>query len=202
MIKSLRCAFIASLLCVSSVLMADNPQPYASVNTMPLTYYFVQDAYILGSLATANSSSIIIDVESNDGGVARYLAQQNIPSVTQIYSVNLWPNGTPPQYDRFQQFLSNVIQEKTAGIITPIRMTPSEAANALNVVADFIYLASNDENALLQQIQSWFSLLSTKGVICGNNWNENSIKIAVSQAANNLNLVLRINDNVWNLQRN
>ena len=107
----------------------------------------------------------------------------------------------PPVYNRYQQFLSNVVQENTAGVIVPIRMESEEAAQALNVIADFIYLGSNDPTTLLTDIENWFSHLSTNGVISGTNWNDNSAKVAVAQAALNLNLVLRINDNVWYLQR-
>lgn len=193
--------FGLSLFCMSAQLSA-LPQPYDSVQTLPIVYYYVPDGYILSNLATENSSSVIVDVESNDGSVARYLAQQNIPSVTKIYSVNLWPAGDPPEYDRFQRFLSNVIQEGTAEVIIPLRMSSDEAATALNVNADLIYFGSFDSDTLYSEITQWIAALSDNGVMCGNNWNENPIKYAVVKAANDYNLNLGINGNVWSLKKN
>lgn len=177
-------------------------QPYDSINTLPIIYYYVPDGYILSSLATNNSSQVIVDVESTDGGVARYLAQQNIPSVTTIYSVSLWPAGDPPEYDRYQRFLSNVIQEGTTEVIVPLRMSSAEAASALNINADLIYFGSFDSNTLYAEITQWIANLSDTGVLCGNNWNENAIKVAVVKAANDYNLNLGLADNVWYLKKN
>lgn len=192
---------LAALLCLSSQLTA-LPEPYNSVQTLPIIYYYVPDGYVLSSLATDNSSSVIVDVESEDGAVARYLAQQNIPTVTKVYSVSLWPAGDPPEYDRYQRFLSNVIQEGTAEVVVPLRMSSAEAAAALNVNADLIYFGSFDSDTLYEEITHWIANLSDNGVLCGNNWNENAIKVAVVNAANDFNLNLGLNSNVWYLKKN
>jgi hypothetical protein len=192
---------LAALLCLSSQLTA-LPEPYNSVQILPIIYHYVPDGYVLSSLATDNSSSVIVDVESEDGAVARYLAQQNIPTVTKVYSVSLWPAGDPPEYDRYQRFLSNVIQEGTAEVVVPLRMSSAEAAAALNVNADLIYFGSFDSNTLYEEITHWIANLSDNGVLCGNNWNENAIKVAVVNAANDFNLNLGLNSNVWYLKKN
>jgi hypothetical protein len=201
MISLLRSLSLATLVCLCTQLTA-LPEPYDSIQTLPIVYYYVPDGYILSNLATENASSVIVDVESNDGSVARYLAQQNISSVTKIYAVNLWPAGDPPEYDRYQRFLSNVIQEGTAERIIPLRMSSEEAATALNVNADLIYFGSFDSNTLYNEITQWIAALSDNGVMCGNNWNDNSIKFAVVRAANDFNLDLGINGNVWTLRTN
>lgn len=199
--RQFRSLLMAALLCLGSQLSA-LPEPYDSVNTLPIVYYYVPDGYILYNLATENSSSVIVDVESTDGSVARYLAQQNIPSVTKIYSVSLWPAGDPPEYDRYQRFLSNVIQENSAEVIVPLRMSSAEAAGALKVNADLIYFGSFDSDTLYDEITQWIANLSDNGVLCGNNWNENAIKVAVVNAANDFNLNLGIASNVWYLKKN
>jgi hypothetical protein len=201
MMKLLSSLSLTAWLCLSSQLTA-LPEPYNSVNTLPIIYYYVPDGYVLYSLATENSSSVIVDVESDNGSVARYLAQQNIPSVTKVYSVSLWAAGNPPEYDRYQRFLSNVIQEGTAEVIVPLRMSSAEAASALNVSADLIYFGTFDSNTLYDEIAHWIGNLSDNGVLCGNNWNENAIKVAVVNAANDFNLNLGINSNVWYLKKN
>lgn len=199
--KLMRRLTAASFFCFCSQLMALS-QPYDSINTLPIIYYYVPDGYILNSLASDNASKVIVDIESTDGSVARYLAQQNIPSVTKIYSVSLWPAGDPPEYDRYQRFLSNVIQEGTTEVIIPLRMSSAEAASALNINADLIYFGSFDSNTLYTEITQWIANLSDTGVLCGNNWNENPIKVAVVRAANDYNLNLGIAGNVWYLKKN
>lgn len=201
MMSILRNFSLAAALSVCTQLMA-LPQPYDSVQTLPIVYYYVPDGYILSNLASENSSSVIVDVESADGSVARYLAQQNIATVTKIYAVNMWAAGDPPEYDRYQRFLSNVIQEGTAEQIIPLRMTSDEAATALNVNADLIYFGSFDSDTLYTEISQWLAALSDNGAMCGNNWNENSIKYAVVRAANDYNLNLGIYGNVWTLKKN
>ncbi len=201
MFKSLCSLSVASLICMSSQLTA-LPQPYDSVHTLPITYYYVPDGYILSNLASENSSSIIIDVGSEDGSAARFFAQQNLPSVTRIYSISLWAAGDPPVYDRYQRFLSNVIQDGTAEIIVPLRMSSAEAATALNVNADLIFFGTFDADTLYEEITHWVANLSDNGVLTGNNWNENSIKLGVVRAANDFNLNLSIYDNVWALKKN
>lgn len=200
MIKLFRSLAVTSLLSISSLLTA--VQPYDSIVTLPQTYFYFPDGWVLYSLVSDNASAVIVDVESTDGGVARYLAQQNIPSVTQIYSISLWQNGEPPEYDRYQRFLSNVIHENTTEVIIPLRMSSSEAAAALNVNADFIYFGSNDPSTLHDEITHWISNLSDNGILAGTNWNENAIKVAVVEAAYDFNLNLGISDNVWYLKKN
>ena len=65
------------------------------------------------------------------GGVARYLAGQEsrLPSLQQIYSVNMWQSNDPSQKQLFRRFLSNIIEENTTQLITPIRMGSQEAAD-------------------------------------------------------------------------
>ena len=66
-------------------LYADIPQPYSSIHNLPQTPYFVQDGYIYYNFVNTNNVAVVIDVYSEDGGVARYLAQQanNLPSLKQ-----------------------------------------------------------------------------------------------------------------------
>jgi hypothetical protein len=197
--------FLGKMLMVCTLLAglslnADMPQPFASVHNLPQTPYFVQDAYVYYNLITTHSAAVIIDVESQDGGVARYIAQQasTLPTVKQIYSVNEWQSADPSQKHLFQRFLSNVVQENTAQLITPIRMTSHEAAGALNVKADFISLVgNNDQDGIYNDILAWYPHLSDTGVMCGNNWNEPSIQVGVTQAASMLDLAVKVSDNVW-----
>src|SRR5689334_8438771 len=172
-IKMKRKMIVGSAILASLSLFADLPQPFTYVQNMPQTPYFVQDAYVLYSLINNNNAAVIVDVESQDGGVARFVAQQvsNLPSVQAIYSVNAWQSPDHSQKHLFQRFLSNVIQENTAQLITPIRMNSREAADALNIQADFIsVVGANDQDGIYRDILAWYTHLSDNGVLCGNNW--------------------------------
>ncbi|MFV0339180.1 MAG: hypothetical protein ACK5MA_00915 [Parachlamydiaceae bacterium] len=65
-----------------------------------------------------------------------------------------------------------------------------------------IYFGTFDSKTLYEEIAHWIGNLSDNGVLCGNNWNENAIKVAVANAANDFNLNLGINSNVWYLKKN
>ena len=198
--KDLTTMIMSSAILASLSLFADLPQPFTNIQNLPPTPYFVQDAYVLYSLINQNNAAVIVDVESQDGGVARYVAQQvnTLTSVKEIYSVNAWQSSDRSQKYLFQRFLSNVIQENTAQLITPIRMTSREAAEALNIQADFISLVgANDQDTIYRDIVAWYTHLSNNGVICGNNWNDSSVQVGVTKAAATLEQTLHVNNNVW-----
>lgn len=202
--KYLKEIFIAGLMLANLSIYAQFPQPYESIRDLPPVPYYVQDGYIYFSLIESHKAAIIVDVESQDGSVARYIAQQanNLPSISAIYSINSWTACDLSQKHLFQRFLSNVKQENTAELITPIRMTSEEAALALNIKADFISLiGANDEDQIYKDILAWYPHLSEGGVICGNNWSEHSIELGITKAASSLNLDLKINGNVWYFEK-
>ncbi len=194
--------FISSAIFAGASLYADLSQPYASIHNLPPTPYFVQDGYTIYNFVSTNNAAVVIDVESQDGGVARYLAGQaaNLPSLQQIYSVNMWQSCDRSQKQLFRRFLSNVIQENTTQLITPVRMSSSEAAISLNVKADLISLVgANDQQSIYNDILGWYPHLSDTGVMCGNNWYEPSVQIGVTKAALMLDVPVQVNDTTWYL---
>jgi len=198
--KPLRTLFAAAALLVNISLYGDAIQPYASVKNLPQTPYYVQDAYTIYSLINTHGSVVVVDVESPDGGVARYVAQQaaNLPTVKQIYSVSGWTSCDRSQKHLFQRFLSNVNQEMTTQMITPIRMSSQEAAEALNITADFISLVGrNESDSIYSDILAWYPHLAVNGVLGGNNWFDHSVQQGVTKAAVTLELNLQTNNNVW-----
>lgn len=194
--------FMSGAILAGASLYADMPQPYVSIHNLPQTPYFVQDGYIFYNLANTHNVAVVIDVESQDGGLARYLAQQanNLPSLKQIYSVNMWQSNDRSQKQLFRRFLSNVIQENTTQLIIPIRMSSHEAAESLNVKADLIgVVGANDQQTIYNDILGWYPHLSDTGVMCGNNWYEPSVQIGVTKAAMMLDAHVQVNNNVWYL---
>jgi hypothetical protein len=202
--KFLSSIALSGMLLTNLSLFADLPEPYASVHDLPSTPYYVIDGYVFYALASAHQSAVIIDVESLDGSVARSFAQSvgGLPFITKIYSVSSWLSADSSQKHLFQKFLSNVKHENSAELITPIRMNSQEAAGALNVTADFISITGgNDQNGIYNDILAWFTHLSNDGVICGNNWFENSVQIGVTRAAAVLDVAVKTNGNVWYIEK-
>lgn len=198
--KCLKKIFLGGLLLINLSIQA--VEPYSSVRNLPATPYFVQDAYIIYDLISSHNAGIIVDVGSHDGSVARFIAQQasNLPSLNKIYSINSWISCDSSEKHLFQHFLSNVKQENTEDLIIPIRMTSNEAAWGLNIQADFIYLdGAHDKDNIFRDILAWYPHLADGGILGGNNWHENSV--GVTQAAESLNLNLRLNNNTWYFEK-
>lgn len=202
--KYLNKILLAGMLLANVAIYADLPQPYSSIRSLPATPYYVQDGWTFYNLIQTNNAAVVVDIESQDGGVARYIAQQasSLPSLTTVYSINAWTSSDHSQKHLFQRFLSNVIHENTAELIVPIRMNSSDAASGLNLQADFISLVGgNDSNTIYRDILAWYPHLNDNGIIGGDNWNETSVEVGVTNAAAALDVSLKINGNVWYFQK-
>lgn len=200
--KSFKKLLMAGFLFTNLVSHAE--EPYESIRSMPATPYYVQDAYTYFDLISTRNYKVVIDVESEDAGVARFIAQQasNLPSLEKIYSVNAWLDCGANKH-RFQRFLSNVSQENSSSLIIPLRMSSKEAALALNVTADLINIVGgNDMESVYQDIVAWFPHLNNNGIICGNNWADSAVEIGVTRAAAALGQSFKINNNIWYFERN
>ena len=162
----------------------------------PMTYEpsYLENSWILSNKAQSLGTTAFVDIESQNGAAARYMAAVTDGSV-KIYCVNPWYGE-----QSFQKFLSNVTAEGSAEKIVPIRMTSDEAGAALNAVAEFIYIDS-DKPDLGDRILGWAMHLTDNGVMGGNNWERPSVELAVVSAAVELNLSISIEQNYWFLTR-
>ena len=199
MIKDFRKMIMGSAILASLSLFADLPQPFTNIQNLPQTPYFVQDAYVFYSLINQNNAAVVVDVESQDGGVAVDVAQQvsNLPSVQQIYSVNAWQSPDRSQKHLFQRFLSNVIRKYSA-----IDYSYSHGLSRSRRIAKYpsrfhSLVGANDQNTIYLDILAWYSHLSNNESLCGNNWNEPSIQMGVTKAAAMIDQTVQLNNNVW-----
>lgn len=186
--------FLLSFLSLS-ILNADLPEPYASFNQLNYQPFYLENNWIIINKLVAQEAQVFIDVESRYGEAARAVALQ-LPNL-KIYEVNPWHSNS---YS-YQQFLSNVIQEGTADVITPIKLSSREASLQTNIVADFIYIDATEECKLIEKISSWLIHLTENGVIAGNHWNWPSVKYLVVTAASNFNLNFSEDGDYWFLQK-
>jgi predicted O-methyltransferase YrrM len=143
-------------------------------------------------------------------GKSTVLIASNVPEGSKVYAVDHWFGSLEHQGRSdvdvklkilFQQFLSNVIHKGMAHIIVPIRMNTLEAAVALNVQADLIYVdASHEENDVYNDIIAWHKKLISGGIMCGDDYmwgkaKDYPVKRAVDRAATALGKVVVVNGN-------
>lgn len=170
-------------------------EPYDSIRMVPYEPFFLSDSYILLNKIFNSGSTTVIDVGSEKGGVARYLAA-NTDSSIGIYQIGEWNEN---EY-AFQKNLSNIIHENLTERIVPLRMASEEASAALNLNADFIFINSSNADNVYSEIISWYSHLTPNGIIAGNNWEWSSVELEVVKAASDLNMAFNFDGPYWFLQ--
>ncbi len=183
------------MLLVSYTNYGSSTQPFDSIVTLPYEPYFLPNDWQVLNTLNELSGTVFIDVSSKQGAAARYIAQASADGVA-VYSINEWRGMS-----EFQRFLSNVIQEGRSDKVIPFRMSSADAADALNVTAQVIYLNASDRCTLFEDILRWFAHLSPNGKICGDYWNIHDIESAVVEAATELNLQVTVSGTFWTLQR-
>lgn len=194
--------FCALLLCSAATL----PEPYHSIKDLPFDdhgWFHNQDQLYI----SLNSQEVttVIEVGSWLGSSTRFIAR-NIPENGVVYAIDHWQGSSnedvhmqdPRLPQLYHLFLSNVKQAGLAKKIVPVRMSSSEAASALNVMADLIYLdASHDTESVYKDIMLWLPHVKEGGILCGDDWWWDSVKAAVNMAADELNLGVYSSGNFW-----
>jgi predicted O-methyltransferase YrrM len=187
-------------------LNADMPEPYRSINDLPFDGHgwFGNDKQLLPLIETYQPMTVI-EIGSWLGCSTRFIAE-NIPQGGKIYAVDTWA-GSPEEEVHmkdprlphlYQLFLSNIRQAGFTDIIIPVRMKSLEAAKALNVQADLIYLdAAHDTASVYNDIFAWYPHLAPGGLMCGDDWLWKSVRKAVEKAAKELNQKIYSEGNFW-----
>jgi hypothetical protein len=183
----------ALLACASG--WADIPEPYASIRLVPYEPYFLPNSFLVSNEFAARSGAIFIDVRSEKGAAARYMAQNGGDSI-KVYSVDEWDG-----WGEYQKFLSNVVQENNSDKVISFRLCSDEGAFAINAVADLIYLNTDDADTLADDICLWISHLQLTGAICGDNWNVPAIEYAVVKSGFELGYTVSVSGTFWVLHR-
>lgn len=175
-----------------SALLAN--EPYDSMRVLAYEPYFIPEGYILLDKVNSQGTTAFIDIKSPNGAAARYIAA-NTNDTVKVYSINAWENDYA-----FHKFLSNVKQENQNEKIIPIRMNAQGAADAVNLVSEFIYIDAYKCDTLYDNILAWVTHLSEHGIIGGNLWEKSSVELAVVKAAADLNLSLSNYGTYWFLK--
>ncbi len=184
-----------------------HPEPYCSIEQLPFDphgWFFNQKA--MEECLQKSKPQIVLEVGCWLGASTRFIGER-LPTGGKLYAVDTWL-GTPASEKHmqdprlpnlFQHFLSNVKHAGLTDVIVPIRMDSLEAAKALQVQAELIYLdASHDTESVYKDIMAWYPHLKEGGVFCGDDWlSFPSVRLAVEKAAEELHLMVYTEENLW-----
>jgi hypothetical protein len=187
------------------------PQPYKNVKTvLPFDDHgwygnapWVEKIFFFNPNITT-----VIEIGSWLGKSTRHIARL-LPKQGSLYSIDTWEGSTEhyvnPFYKEkiatlYDQFLSNTIRAKLTDKIIPIKSDSALASVTLaSIKPDLIYLdAAHDTNSVLRDLTFWYPFIKgNKGILCGDDWTWDSVKIALREFCADNNLTLYVNDNFW-----
>ncbi len=196
-----------TLFFLGATLFAELPEPYLSVEMLPFDEqgWFI-NAEQMKTLLEAKKPRVVVEVGSWIGQSTRFIAE-HLSEGSKVFAVDSWtPTESQYQGDKripylYQLFLSNTIHAGLTDKVVPVRMTSLEAAQALSVRADLIYIdGAHDEESVYNDIMAWYPHLTPKGVMCGDDWGcSETVRAGVTRAAESLHLQIVAHKNFWRL---
>lgn len=193
------------LFCTSLIFSQQYPEPYNAIKTLPLLeegwFYDPNESYLTYFIEQLQPT-VVIEVGTWLGLSTMAMAHR-LRKGAHLYAVDTWlgsseHKGDPLLRTLFQQFLSNVIHKQLTHVIVPIRMESLEAASALKVEPQLIYLdAAHDTESVYKDIIAWYPKLARGGIICGDDWTWNTVSKAVIEAARVLKIQYHGDNNFW-----
>lgn len=200
------CAAFPFTSLIGDVSQTQMAEPYRSIVDLPFdSHGWFGNASQLERCLAEHPARTIIEVGSWLGSSTRFLAE-HLEEAGKLYAVDTWA-GSPEESVHmqdprlpylYQLFLSNVKHAGLTDRIVPVRMRSTEAAKALNVKADLIYIdAAHDTNSVYADIIAWSDHLNEDGVMCGDDWLWDSVRTAVIKAAHQLGKSIENEGNFW-----
>ncbi len=193
---------------------AELPYPYHTLSeVLPLNLHSLyRNKETITALIEEYHVQVIIELGSWMGASTRHFAREISPH-GRVYAIDHWLGSAEHQSRRYRrvlptlyhQFLSNVIQEGLTEQIIPIKMPVHEASllfKTLRIMPDMIYVdASHDEESVYQDLSDWFPLVRERGVMCGDDWDIQEVRTAVSRFATENNLMIETDGICWNFRK-
>lgn len=198
----------------SKTIRQDIPEPYASLANWPLNMgtclFRKANQDNLECFIKKYKPKTIVEVGSFLGVSAIFMASL-MSEDGRLYAIDNWVwNGEPMYSDAhpqnygyklsktYEQFLSNVKYFDLTHIIVPVHMDSVQASSQLNVIADLIYIdGDHGESSVYNDIMHWYPKLSKTGIMCGDDWGFDSVKKAVTRAAQELDKEIKTDHNFW-----
>ncbi|NGX39782.1 MAG: hypothetical protein KR126chlam1_01115 [Chlamydiae bacterium] len=184
---------LLSLLFLSNAFCADPIYDYVKEIPVDLHGWFGNRNQLNWFFQRRDINSVI-ELGSWTGLSAVYFGEKVGPDGV-VFAVDTWlgsvTEGVHKKDPRlnylYQLFLSNVKNKGLQDVIVPIRMKTTEAAKALNITADLIYVdADHRTEPVRKDIIDWYPHLNEGGLMCGDDWDWASVRKGVKAAAQEL----------------
>lgn len=191
------------------------PSPYCDVQeVLPFNGHgWYYNGVWVEQLMKHNKITTVIEIGSWLGCSTRHIASLLQPG-GQLYAVDTW-QGSIEHYEQeefasmlptlYDQFLSNIIHTQLTNIVIPIKMDSLQAVDFFKSKlhkVDLIYVdAAHDTESVLQDIEAYWPLVQNNGgILCGDDWWWDTVKVAVRFFAQTHRLGLYVGDNFWYLK--
>lgn len=181
--------------------LSQEPAPYNGLHNIlpfnPFGMFF--NAKYISKLCENNDIVNVVEIGSYFGLSTRYIASL-LPKGGKLYAIDSW------QYfdGMYEQFLSNIVLKGLTQKVVPIKQRSDVAVHdicSLNMKFDLIYVDGDHETLpVLADLELYYPLLAQKGVICGDDWLIQSVRIAVLIFAQKHNLSVYGACNFWFLK--
>ena len=184
-------------------------QPYASIKRLPLErhgFFSPENAKNLKTFIQALKPRIVVELGVWLGESSFFMADL-LDDNARLYAVDTWvdypdikdipymKNMMPKAY---WQFLSNCLHLGLAHKIIPVRMTSAQAAQALNISPNLVYIdASHAEEDVFNDIVDWYPKIIQGGICCGDDWNWESVRKGVIRASKELRINIHQDGTFW-----
>jgi len=187
---------------ISQIDVKKLPFPYCKLATVspfnPFGMYFngeyVKKLFELNNIVTA------VEIGSYFGVSTRHIASL-LPVGSKLYAIDTWEyfNG------QYEQFLSNMVISGLADKVIPMKQRSDNAIKFFNQFEkkfDFIYIDGDHETeGVLSDLENYYPILTSTGIICGDDWLLRTVRAAVEQFAQKYNLTIYADCNFWFLKK-
>lgn len=204
--------FLGLILCFGAfdLIAGGLPQPYDSVKVLPeYDFGYYSNNSQIEEIFKNNDIRTVVEVGSwVGGGSTRHVANLLKPKQGIMYAVDTWLGSIEHQAGQshwqpvltyvYEQFLSNMIHWKLTDVVIPYRMKSSEAARELDVNPDLIYIdGDHTTEAVYEDLTLWYPHVKGHGILCGDDWSWETVRIAVAKFAMENNLSVEVSGNFW-----
>ena len=204
--------FFSIFACASSSYASPLPEPYASIKVLSeYSFGWYANAQEIENLFSQHEINVVIEVGSwIGGGSTKHIGELLKSRRGKLYAVDTWLGNVTQQPGQchfqdilpkvYQQFLSNMVHWDLTDVVVPIRMKSLEAAKALRVKPDLIYIdADHSTEAVYQDLTAWYPFVKKGGILCGDDWTWDSVRAAVEKFAAEKRKKIYASGNFWRL---
>lgn len=197
---------------INDLIFDVNPKIVIEVGSW-LGYSSIQIAKCLKSLNKKNSGLICVDTwlgsrefwttKDDAGGWWNVYTNINYKNYKNLHYKSLsLKNGYPNLY---YDFLSNIVLSELSDVVVPFPQTSCIAARwfkSHNILADVVYIdGSHDYDDVKLDVELYWNIISSKGIIFGDDYNIPDVKRAVDEFSLVHNLDLHIEKSFWRIKK-